>query len=57
VKPGYLKHLVPTEAPEEPEQWKDVMNGKFIKIKKFLKLPTTMFSFDSFLIKCKKENN
>jgi len=30
VQPGYLKHLVPTEAPEEPEQWKDVMNGKTI---------------------------
>jgi aromatic-L-amino-acid decarboxylase len=28
VRPGYLKHLVPTEAPEEAEQWKDVMKGK-----------------------------
>ena len=30
VRPGYLKHLVPTEAPEEPEQWKDVMKGRTI---------------------------
>ena len=27
VKPGYLKHLVPKEAPEEAEQWTDVMTG------------------------------
>ena len=28
VKPGYLKPLVPADAPEKPEQWKDVMKGK-----------------------------
>ena len=27
VKPGYLKYLVPTEAPEDAEQWKDIMKG------------------------------
>ena len=27
VKPGYLKHLIPTEAPEDAEQWKDIMKG------------------------------
>lgn len=25
VKPGYLRPLVPSEAPEDPDQWKDVM--------------------------------
>lgn len=25
VKPGYLKPLIPEEAPEKPEQWQDVM--------------------------------
>lgn len=25
VKPGYLHELLPTEAPEHPESWKDVM--------------------------------
>jgi aromatic-L-amino-acid decarboxylase len=25
VKPGYLRPLIPNEAPEEPEQWQDVM--------------------------------
>ncbi|XP_050439369.1 aromatic-L-amino-acid decarboxylase-like [Adelges cooleyi] len=25
VKPGYLRPLLPTEAPNEPENWKDVM--------------------------------
>jgi len=25
VKPGYLRPLVPAEAPEEPDQWQDVM--------------------------------
>ena len=24
VKPGYLRSLIPSEAPEKPEQWKDV---------------------------------
>jgi len=24
---GYLKNLIPKEAPEESEDWKDVMNG------------------------------
>ena len=24
---GYLKDLVPTEAPEESEDWKDIMKG------------------------------
>ena len=24
VQPGYLKELIPDEAPEQPEQWKDV---------------------------------
>lgn len=25
VKPGYLRPLLPTEAPNDPENWKDVM--------------------------------
>lgn len=25
VEPGYLHNLIPTEVPEEPESWKDVM--------------------------------
>jgi len=25
IKPGYLRPLIPEEAPEEPEQWQDVM--------------------------------
>ena len=25
VKPGYLRPLIPEEAPEEPEQWQDIM--------------------------------
>lgn len=25
VQPGYLHELLPTEAPEHPESWKDVM--------------------------------
>lgn len=25
VEPGYLARLVPDEAPEEPESWKDVL--------------------------------
>jgi aromatic-L-amino-acid decarboxylase len=25
VKPGYLKDLIPTEAPEDPDQWSDLM--------------------------------
>jgi aromatic-L-amino-acid decarboxylase len=25
VKPGYLKHLIPSEAPEKPEEWPAVM--------------------------------
>jgi len=26
VKPGYLRPLLPTEAPNDPENWKDVMS-------------------------------
>ena len=26
VKPGYLKELIPTEAPEEPDKWEDLVN-------------------------------
>lgn len=25
VKPGYLRSLLPVEAPNDPENWKDVM--------------------------------
>lgn len=25
VQPGYLKPLIPEEAPEKPDQWQDVM--------------------------------
>ncbi|RLU16936.1 hypothetical protein DMN91_011005 [Ooceraea biroi] len=25
VEPGYLKPLLPSEAPQTPEQWKDIM--------------------------------
>jgi len=25
VKPGYLRPLLPVEAPNDPENWKDVM--------------------------------
>lgn len=32
VEPGYLCKLLPTEAPEEPENWKDVMED----LKKFI---------------------
>ena len=28
VKPGYLKHLIPKEAPEKPEEWQ----GKKVSI-------------------------
>lgn len=26
VEPGYLHGLIPTEVPEKPESWKDVLN-------------------------------
>jgi len=26
VKPGYLRPLLPAEAPNDPENWKDVMS-------------------------------
>lgn len=26
VKPGYLKNLIPAEAPEEPDNWQDLVN-------------------------------
>ena len=26
VKPGYLHHLIPEEAPQDPEKWEDVFN-------------------------------
>lgn len=26
VQPGYLKNLIPDEAPENPESWKDVFS-------------------------------
>ena len=26
VKPGYLRPLIPDEAPEDPENWQNVMN-------------------------------
>ena len=26
VKPGYLRPLIPEEAPEDPENWQNVMN-------------------------------
>lgn len=25
VQPGYLKNLIPAEAPQDPEQWEDIM--------------------------------
>ena len=30
VKPGYLKELLPSEAPEKAEQWADLMKGKVV---------------------------
>lgn len=26
VEPGYMKPLLPSEAPKTPEQWKDIMS-------------------------------
>ncbi|XP_068143672.1 aromatic-L-amino-acid decarboxylase isoform X1 [Drosophila tropicalis] len=32
VEPGYLRHLLPSEAPQEPENWDDIMNDVEEKI-------------------------
>lgn len=32
VQPGYLKKLIPTEAPQEPEAWDDIMDDVNKKI-------------------------
>jgi len=32
VKPGYLKSLIPTEAPEHPEKWEAIMEDVDDKI-------------------------
>ncbi|EDW01993.1 tyrosine decarboxylase [Drosophila grimshawi] len=32
VEPGYLRHLLPTEAPHEPEDWDQIMNDVEDKI-------------------------
>ena len=26
VKPGYIRDLIPTEAPQDPEKWEDVIS-------------------------------
>ena len=32
IEPGYLRSLVPSEAPEKPEQWEDIMKDVEDKI-------------------------
>lgn len=32
IEPGYLKHLVPLEAPQKPEDWDDIMKDVEDKI-------------------------
>ncbi len=32
VKPGYLKSLIPSEAPEQPEKWEAIMQDVDDKI-------------------------
>ena len=32
IEPGYLKELIPTEAPENPEPWNDIMKDVEDKI-------------------------
>ena len=32
VEPGYLKDLLPAEAPQDPEEWEDIMKDVESKI-------------------------
>ena len=32
IEPGYLKELIPMEAPEDPEPWEDIMKDVESKI-------------------------
>ena len=57
VQPGYLKDLIPAEAPEQPESWEDVFNdierviipGVCIQLSNFcqtVKLPSNVRSIN-----------